>query len=121
MISNNITEQIAKRIKEARLNQGMTGKEAAGKLGIAASTLSQYESGKSEPSFEMVIKISKLYNSNIDYLLTGEVPKEEKDIKVNDEEYSLVKAYRELDDYTRGQVDMMIQISIKNRHPDQDA
>lgn len=61
--------------------------------------------------------MAKLYDANLDYLLTGETPPNEKEINVSDEEYYLIDTIRKLDDFTRGKIYGIIETSIKNKHP----
>ncbi|WP_281672675.1 helix-turn-helix transcriptional regulator [Pseudoramibacter alactolyticus] len=49
------------RLAAARINIGMTQKEAAKKLGISVDTLGNYERGKSFPDVPIIKKIEKLY------------------------------------------------------------
>ena len=48
-------------LKAARVNKGLTQKEAAKQLKINVSTLVSYESGKSFPSVEVINRIEQLY------------------------------------------------------------
>ena len=48
---------------------GLPQKVAAEKLNITPVTLCFYESGKTEPNIEILIKMSKLYNVSIDDLV----------------------------------------------------
>lgn len=48
-------------LKAARVNVGLTQKEAAKKLGIALDTLGNYERGKSYPDVLIISKMEKLY------------------------------------------------------------
>ena len=56
------------RIKELRESHNMQQKELASALNIPPSTLSQYETGKREPSIETVTKIAKLFDVTTDYI-----------------------------------------------------
>jgi len=58
-----------KRIKELRLLNKLTQKDISKKLEISQSLYSLYESSKKEISLELLIKISKIYNTSIDYIL----------------------------------------------------
>lgn len=49
-------------MKAARINKGLTQKEAAERLGISLTTLSNYECGKSFPDVPVIQKIEKLYS-----------------------------------------------------------
>lgn len=57
------------RIKEVRLSKNIQQKELASLVGIAANTLSQYESGKREPDLAMLQKIADALMVSTDYLL----------------------------------------------------
>ncbi len=48
-------------LKAARVNKGLTQKEAAKMLGIAVDTLINYEAGKTFPDVPMITRIEKLY------------------------------------------------------------
>lgn len=55
----------------ARVNAGLTQKEAAQKLKISLKTLVNYESGANTPNWETVQRIGKLYNFPTDYIFFG--------------------------------------------------
>lgn len=57
--------QIRKRREEALLSQ----KEAAEKIGVAASTVSMWENGKSIPEANRLKKIAQVYRCSIEALL----------------------------------------------------
>lgn len=56
-------------LKAARVNAGLTTKQAAAQLGISRKTLSNYESGKSFPDAQMISKITELYKIPYEHLL----------------------------------------------------
>ena len=53
-------------IEAARVNVKMTQKSAAAALGIARSTYSSYENGKTKPDVEMARKIADLFGRTMD-------------------------------------------------------
>ena len=55
----------------ARVNAGLTQKEAAKQLEISSKTLLNYENGISVPDWDMVNKISELYEFPSDYIFFG--------------------------------------------------
>lgn len=59
----------AKKIKELRLNNGYTQAYVAGCLGIRHASYIKYESGKSRPVYENLVKLAGLYDVSVDYLL----------------------------------------------------
>lgn len=58
-----------KRLYELRIDMGLTQKQLADELGASKQNISDWENGKSETSFSMLIKISKYFNVSIEYLL----------------------------------------------------
>ena len=58
-------------LKILRKRMGLTQAEVASKLGIDRSTYAKYETGQSEPNLEMINKISTLYDTSLDLLITG--------------------------------------------------
>ncbi len=75
---------IGKRIKEARINAGLTQKELAEKAGTATGTIQQYELGKRQPRLVQLEKIayalettvSELVDSNYWHTLSEEEARE---------------------------------------------
>ena len=63
------------RIKEARKYRKMTQKQLAEAAGVATGTIQQYELGKREPKYEILIRICKALNISIlVFLLPGSTP-----------------------------------------------
>ena len=61
--------EIGQRIRELRLERGLTQKELAEQLGIDRSNYSKYELGKLEPNNEMLVALAKFFNETTDFLL----------------------------------------------------
>lgn len=61
--------KIGKRIKKLRKENDLTQEQFGKIFGIAKSTVSLYESGKSNPDDHMKKKIANYFNVSIDYLL----------------------------------------------------
>lgn len=56
-------------LQELRKDKGWTQADVAKLLGLSKSAVGAYEASVSEPSIENLIKISDLFNVNIDFLL----------------------------------------------------
>lgn len=56
-------------LRDLRKENGYSQKQIAEKLCISQQTYSDYENGKTEPTPDTLIKISKIYNVSVDYLL----------------------------------------------------
>lgn len=57
------------RIKFLREEIHMTQQELANKLEGAKSTIAMYENGNRNPSLEVLVKLSEIFNCSIDYIL----------------------------------------------------
>lgn len=62
---------IGKNIKELRTKQKMTQDDLAERLFVTRQTVSNYETGKSRPDVEMLVKISEVLGTDIQRLIYG--------------------------------------------------
>ena len=60
---------IAERIKQLRKERGMTQIELANALGVSNGTVAMWETGKRKPSFDMLDRLSEVFDRRIDYIL----------------------------------------------------
>ncbi|MGD2093002.1 MAG: helix-turn-helix transcriptional regulator [Candidatus Aminicenantes bacterium] len=71
-MKNKTLTVIGKRIKTVREALGMTGKDFARSINIAAPYLSQIERGnKNNPGVSLFYKIARVHNVSLDYLVCG--------------------------------------------------
>lgn len=73
--------KILKSVKLKLVEQNITQKELATKVGISQEYLSKIISGKHTCNVNIAIKIAKILNSNVEYLFGKEQNKEGKKIK----------------------------------------
>lgn len=102
------------RILELMKINKITAKELTDKLEIANSAITDWKKGKSKPSTEAVIKISKYFNVTADWLLTGEgeMYKSKVDIKpkvydneeLNIDEELILETYKNSDRQTKKEI-----------------
>ena len=64
--------ELGERIKELRTEKGLYQRELAQEIQIAPNTLSQFESGKAKPSYEVLTAIADFFECSVDYLLGRE-------------------------------------------------
>lgn len=57
------------RLRSLRLENKMTQGQVASRIGVATSAISSYESGVRLPSYNVLIRISRLFHVTTDYLL----------------------------------------------------
>lgn len=62
----------SERLRRLRKQMDMTQEEVAKNLNIVRSTYAYYETGKTSPDFNTVIRLAKLFNVTTDYLLDAE-------------------------------------------------
>ena len=60
---------LSKKIYELRMSFGWTQVQLAQKLGITKQTISNWENDNIQPSIDMLVKLSKIFNVSTDYLL----------------------------------------------------
>jgi len=60
---------IASRIKDARLNNGLSQRDAAEALHIGQSTYCRIEKGQTEPSVVQIVTLSGLYDVSVLWLM----------------------------------------------------
>ena len=57
-------------VRQLRKERGMTQQELADKIGLTTKvTISQYETGKRKPSFEMIEALADVFHVDMNYLL----------------------------------------------------
>ena len=60
---------LPKRLAEARKNRRLTAKEVAAVLGVAVSTISNYENGKRIPSVHTLVELAEIYRTSLFWFL----------------------------------------------------
>lgn len=61
-----------KGLKKVRQERNLNQLKVAMDLNISREALSHYETGRREPSLDMLRKLSDYFNVSIDYLINGE-------------------------------------------------
>lgn len=64
--------EIGKKLKNARIEAGLTQEKAAEKIDVSRQTISNWENEKSYPDIISVITLSDLYSVSLDELLKGD-------------------------------------------------
>ena len=80
--------EIGKKLKNARVQSGMTQENVAEKINVSRQTISNWENEKSYPDIISVIELSNLYSISLDVLLKGD----EKMIEHLEESTNVVKS-----------------------------
>ena len=61
--------ELGKRVKALRLQNHLTQEQLAQKLGLTKSVISAYETGSRQPSYDVLIRLSRIFKVSTDYLL----------------------------------------------------
>ena len=56
-------------IKDIRLRKGLTQADVAAALGVSSVVYSRYETGKRQPSIDMLIQMADIFGVTVDFLL----------------------------------------------------
>lgn len=64
--------EIGKKLKNVRIEAGLTQEKAAEKIDVSSQTISNWENEKSYPDIISVIALSDLYSVSLDELLKGD-------------------------------------------------
>ena len=60
---------LSDRLKQLRIHKGLTQEQLAKRLGVTRGALSMYESGLRQPSYDVLIEYSLVFNVSCDYIL----------------------------------------------------
>ena len=93
-----------KNLKSFRTSAGMTQTELAKALGITRSSVNNYESRNTEPTFEILCKMASVLGVEITDLITEQtvIPNFIRMAQVTDKESALLQAFREADPIYQG-------------------
>lgn len=106
------------RIRELRRSRDLTMKQLGTMLGLAESTVSQYETGKRNPDNETLLKLGEIFDVTVGYLLGAEetpTPITEGelfkncDLNLSEPERALIAAYRAASPDDRAIIDNIVR------------
>lgn len=97
------------RFKSARESAGISQKSAAISVGVQPPSMSDWESGRSNPTSDKLVKLADLYGVTVDYLLGRDEPKGA--LRLSGEERDLLLAYRQATADTRRAVRAVLGVA----------
>lgn len=83
------------RIRELRKKNNMPQIYLSIELEVSQETISAYENGKYYPSFQSLLKLSKIFNASIDYIM-GVCDNSDFKVQITSEENILLTQYKRL-------------------------
>lgn len=88
---------LGNRIANLRKRNKWTQNELADKIFVTDKTISSWESNRTEPNLEIIIKLSELFNCSASYLIYGDTKKNDIEteikIKVSREEFNKIETF----------------------------
>ncbi len=70
-----IGKELKDRLRRLRQSKNMTQEQVAEYLGLSRSAYTYYETGKTEPSIQIIIALSELYKISTDEILLSDKQK----------------------------------------------
>ena len=98
-----------------RKRDGYSQRELAKKIGVSASTIGMYESGKRFPEHEIEEALAKIFNVSLNDLRGIVV---DYSYHLDDAEFDIVMEYRKADDDTKKMISEMISYFITQSKKD---
>ncbi len=98
------------RLKQARLNRGMTQSELAERIGVVKSTVAGYETGRSEPNMEKFAQIMAVLRTDANALLRDEMESAQGGASaISDEAMLIAEKYDLLDGHGKHVVKIVLE------------
>jgi transcriptional regulator with XRE-family HTH domain len=105
MAEQDVKISFGKRLKELRKQKRWTQKELAAKVDIGFSQFNKYECGLHIPPAEKLIELSRLLDTTVDYLLSGQ---DAQDCSLHNTR--LIKRFRELERFDAEDQETIIKV-----------
>ena len=102
---------LSERIKEARINAGLTQQALANILGVKSNTITGYESGSREPDALRIIAIARATGVTGDFLLEIEDVVDTE--KLSPEALSIARSYDSLDPHGKRVVEAVVSLEAE--------
>ena len=98
------------RIKELRESKGMTQVRLSIELEVSQETVSAYEKGKHYPSVDVLLKMSDIFDSSIDYILgLSDIKRPISSAELSADDLNIISSYRSLPSNKKAMVLAYIQ------------
>ena len=104
---------VGSKIRECRIELGLSQKAVANYIGVTQQAYSKYESGLASFNFETALKLSKLFDVSLDEMGLNYRQSAKQSQTYSPEEVKLIGQYRKLDYYGKELIDAVMQIEVK--------
>ncbi len=94
---------LSKRLKELRVNSGLTQRELGERVNVTKVSICCYENGTRTPTLDTLTKLRRVFDVDVDYLLGYDNPvkpkgRNKKVIDMATEEIKFIKELRKIED-----------------------
>lgn len=100
-------------IKELRIEAGLTQLAIANEFSVCKTTVTRWESGKNEPSLNMLMRIANFFQVSVDELIGYEFFEDERKFLYAQEEIELVNGYRKIKEDSKKYLKMFLDSAVK--------
>jgi transcriptional regulator with XRE-family HTH domain len=111
-----MTSTLGDRIRLIRKTNRLNQIEFSSMLGISQGTLSELEQDKYNPSLETILSIQKVFQTDLKWLLLGEIEQKDEGLfraSLNDQELKLFDLFGKLTDDDREEILQFIDLKVK--------
>lgn len=77
---------LGEKIQKCRKNGKMSQEELASRLGVSRQAVSKWELNESVPDTENVIRLERIFQVSVDYLLKNEIEEDEVKVEINQDD-----------------------------------
>lgn len=100
------------RIKQLRIEKKLTQDDLAQILNFGRTAIANYESGRSEPSYSIILKLAEFFDVSIDYILgrTNIRNPYDKSLALDDESKNLIETAKSLSSENKKMLDEYIKL-----------
>lgn len=106
--------QIGLHIKDARKELGISRELLAEKIGVSTSTVMRWENGNMQPSFEMVVRLSKQLRKPLDYFSGLGEHGDVLPIKEESLSEQLTQVFTKINKIPASTLDLLVQCDFEN-------
>lgn len=111
---------IAENIKRERINAGMTQEQLAERLDVARSTITQWETGWTQPRMGAVARLAEVFGMSVSEMVADDPTRRDGDITLSSEERELISLFRSMDKRARNDL-LAIASSLSPSSAGQDS
>jgi len=94
-------------IREARRVKDLTQKDLAKKIGLTTSAISNYETGVSQPSVDILKEIARILDTSVEYLIGTQGAPPAEGVRKSGDTAAILQIVDKQQDMLRSQHDMM--------------